>query len=66
MEMIDHECKVHLSDLIYHRCYGVHTMKLDIWVTRRDENDHEISDWETLNVNYCPYCGLRATEKPIR
>lgn len=44
----------------FNKCYGTSEMKLDVWVESKDGHENYYDDWITLNVNYCPFCGLKS------
>jgi hypothetical protein len=44
----------------HNKCYGEGPMFLDVWFM--DTNGHEeyYDNWMEIDVNFCPYCGLKA------
>lgn len=47
----------------YNRCYGIAPMMLEIWFMDQDGTEEHFDNWQEIEVNFCPFCGLKAEKK---
>ncbi len=41
-------------------CEGIDDMTLDVWFKDQDGTECYLDNWMSLEVNYCPFCGMKA------
>jgi len=44
----------------YNRCHGIEPMIFEIWFQDKDGTESYFDNWIEKEVNFCPYCGLKA------
>lgn len=44
----------------YNRCSGHNPMILVVWYQDKDGIEEYFDNWAELQVNYCPFCGLKS------
>lgn len=67
--MTSHECKITFetekidccSGEGYNICEGISPMNLSLWYRATDGIEDYYDGWIEIQVNYCPFCGLKAT-----
>jgi len=68
-----HECKKHfltrrIDECLgegCNRCFGIGPMVLEVWFADKDGTECYYDDWMQVNVDYCPFCGLKAVNERV-
>jgi len=63
-----HECKIEFDTekideckgSAFNRCYGDDNLTLEVWFMDTDTYEEYFDNWQDVNVNYCPFCGIKA------
>lgn len=66
--MNEHSCVVKFetkkiddcSGEAYNVCYGDGPMCLEVWFQDKDGTERYFDNWMKIDVNYCPFCGLKS------
>lgn len=66
--MKEHECKItfktekidECSGEGYNICEGISPILLHLWYQAKDGTECYFDDWIQIEVNFCPFCGLKS------